>query len=96
MRSLWSLGAMAHSARAAQPKARWSDLQIRLGKKLGVHTNGVDLRSSNYNLLSRIILELNPARTVVLVLTTINYLGRLTAEPVSHLSILQSWRELQL
>ncbi len=69
MRSLWSLGAMAHSARAAQPKARWSYLQIRLGKKLGVHTNGVDIRSSNYNLLSRIILELNPARTVVLVLT---------------------------
>ncbi len=51
------------------PKLRWSDLQICLGKKLGVHTNGVDLRSSNYHLLSRIILELNPARTVVVVLT---------------------------
>jgi hypothetical protein len=69
MRSLWSLGAMADSARAAQPKASlirppnmpwekaWSAHKWRRPKKL------------NYNLLSRIILELNPARTVVLVLT---------------------------
>jgi hypothetical protein len=96
MRSLWSLIAMADSPRAAQPKARWSDLQICLGKKLGVHTNGVDLRSSNYNLLSRIFSNWIPHGQSSSSSLTIDYLGRLTAEPVSHLSILQSWRELQL